>query len=177
MAQGAVSKTIGKVPNKALHSRVSYLYQAATYLAQCQLSSERVESEKTECHQETIGRLLTCGAKHSERPLQNASRLLVANLRSISLKAQMRISPTMKHSICKYCDTMLFPGSTCTSEVENKSKGGHKSWADVLVVRCNSCGRAKRTPLAAPRQKRRPARPLPDPNIKAQEIESQDQEA
>jgi ribonuclease P protein subunit RPR2 len=64
----------------------------------------------------------------------------------------------MKHSICKNCDTMLIDGSTCTNEVENKSKGGKKRWADVLVRKCNTCGLEKRFPIGAERQKRRPHR-------------------
>jgi ribonuclease P protein subunit RPR2 len=61
----------------------------------------------------------------------------------------------MKHSICKNCDTMLTDGSTCSIEVENKSKGGKKPWADVLVRKCNTCGFTRRYPMAAKRQKRK----------------------
>ncbi|RYP05947.1 hypothetical protein DL765_009671 [Monosporascus sp. GIB2] len=64
----------------------------------------------------------------------------------------------MKHTICKYCDTLLVEGDTSTSFVENQSKGGKKPWADVLVVKCNTCGGLKRFPVQAPRQKRRPIR-------------------
>ncbi|RYP86163.1 hypothetical protein DL769_000775 [Monosporascus sp. CRB-8-3] len=64
----------------------------------------------------------------------------------------------MKHTICKYCDTLLVEGHTSTSFVENQSKGGKKPWADVLVVKCNTCGGLKRFPVQAPRQKRRPIR-------------------
>jgi len=38
------------------------------------------------------------------------------------------------------------PGTTCTHRVENKSKGGKKKWADVLVVECQ-CGMVKRFPV------------------------------
>lgn len=64
----------------------------------------------------------------------------------------------MKHSICKYCDSLLIEGETSSSVVENKSKGGQKPWADVLVVKCHTCEGVKRFPAQAPRQKRRPMR-------------------
>jgi ribonuclease P protein subunit RPR2 len=57
---------------------------------------------------------------------------------------------------------MLIYGSTCTNEVENKSKDGKKPWADVLVRRCATCGLEKRFPVAAKRQKRRSQRSLPN---------------
>jgi ribonuclease P protein subunit RPR2 len=148
----------GTVQNKALYSRVSYLYQAATYLAtQQQHSRTSTGSSQTE-----NGKDLNTPDVELERPsgqaLQAASRHLITDLRTVSLKAQLRMSPAMKHSICKNCDTMLIDGSTCTSEVENRSKGGKKPWADVLVRKCNICGFARRFPVAAERQKRRPLR-------------------
>ena len=159
----------GTVPNKILHSRVSYLYQAASYLAAAE--QPHSGSEPTQFEKDTsmatsnspkpemiIGagpRSLTPFSEAAYRP---ASRRLIAELQSVALKGQMRISPTMKHSLCKRCDTMLIDGSTCSNEVENKSKNGKKPWADVLVRRCHTCGLEKRFPVAAKRQKRRPQR-------------------
>lgn len=100
--------------------------------------------------------------------LRPASRRLVSELRDVSLKMQLRMSPAMKHSICKNCNTLLLDGSTCSTEVENKSKDGKKLWADVLVRKCIVCGLAKRFPLAARRQKRRPYR---ERKVEHQEID------
>ncbi|KAI0019889.1 hypothetical protein F4780DRAFT_780013 [Xylariomycetidae sp. FL0641] len=47
---------------------------------------------------------------------------------------------------------------TSSSVVENKSKGGKKPWADVLVITCHTCQGVKRYPVQAARQKRRPVR-------------------
>jgi ribonuclease P protein subunit RPR2 len=166
MAKVKVSKDGGKVPNKALHSRVSYLYQAAAYLAtqQQQHSETAIEPAKNEgsdLQSHDAAGMTEAKMRipfESEAALQPASRRLISDLRAVSLKAQMRMSPTMKLLICKNCDTLLVDGSACTSEVENKSKGGKKPWADILVRRCNTCGVAKRTPMAAERQIRRPRR-------------------
>jgi ribonuclease P protein subunit RPR2 len=158
MAKAKSSNGSGNVPNKALHSRVSYLYQAATYLATHQQHSEAAEEHAKSTNQETSEASLAMGTNGSNAPFQPVSRRLISDLRSVSLKVQMRMSPAMKHSICKNCDTMLINGTTCSSEVENKSAGGKKPWADVLVRRCNTCGAVRRFPLAAQRQKRRPNR-------------------
>jgi ribonuclease P protein subunit RPR2 len=146
-AKAKLSKETGNIPNKILHCRASYLYQAATYLATQKRHSKALASPAT-----TAANNSQLSSKSVFDP---ASRRLVSDLRSISLKAQIRMSPAMKHSICKNCDTMLTDGSTCSIEIENKSKGGKKSWADVLVRKCNICGFTRRYPMAAERQKRK----------------------
>jgi ribonuclease P protein subunit RPR2 len=89
----------------------------------------------------------------------NLSHQVISDMRSVSLKAQIRQSPAIKQTICKYCDAVQIEGKTCHSTVENLSKGGRKPWADVLVTWCDTCGNAKRYPVsAAPRQKRRSLR-------------------
>ncbi|KAI8950442.1 RNAse P Rpr2/Rpp21/SNM1 subunit domain-containing protein [Xylaria longipes] len=138
----AKTKTPGSVPNKHLYSRLSYLHQAAAFLG----------SQVGNTHD-----------SKSEPPAADQSRLklarhLLTDLRATSLKSQIRLSPAVKHSICKFCDTLLIEGETSTSVVENKSKHGKKPWADVLVVKCNACHGVKRFPVQAPRQKRRPQR-------------------
>ncbi|KAM3066736.1 hypothetical protein ACMFMG_011939 [Clarireedia jacksonii] len=153
MAKGQATKGVVKVANKNLYSRVSYLYQAATYLAMREQSDLDKLSTETENRSSTMN-----GEKKHEAPLRPLSRRLLSDLRSVSLKGVMRISPAMKNSICKNCQTLLIDGSTSTAEVENKSKGGKKPWADMLVRKCNTCGLEKRFPVAAERQPRRPHR-------------------
>jgi ribonuclease P protein subunit RPR2 len=153
MAKSQATKGVSKIPNKVLYSRISYLYQAATYLA---------VQEKDSQEQATAGTTSNSLAGEVEAnltgPCQTLSRRLISDLRSVSLKGLMRMSPDMKHSICKNCQTLLMEGTTCTAQVENQSKGGKKPWADVLVRKCNTCGLKKRFPLAAERQARRPRR-------------------
>ncbi|KAI0119557.1 Rpr2-domain-containing protein [Daldinia grandis] len=141
------SKAPGSVPNRPVYSRISYLYQAATYLA----------SQPKDITNDTVatqGKKTLCPS----RSKHGLSRRFITDLRSTSLKSQIRLSPAMKHTICKYCDSLLVEGETSSSSVENKSKGGKKPWADVLVVKCHACKGVKRFPIQAPRQKRRPIR-------------------
>jgi ribonuclease P protein subunit RPR2 len=138
------------VPNKMLYSRMSYIHQAAMYLVTKQQIS--TEGEQT-------GGLEDNGpSKLNTNALEPLARRLISDLRHVSQKGTIRMSPEMKCSTCKYCDTVLIDGSTCSTKIENKSKCGKKPWADILVRKCNTCGFAKRFPVAAERQQRRPHR-------------------
>ncbi|KAI1505005.1 Rpr2-domain-containing protein [Biscogniauxia marginata] len=146
----------GSVPNRPLYSRISFLYQAATYLG-----SHDKQYSSTPTTQPAGNVTATSEEKqHSltNRARQSLSRRFLSDLRSTSLKSQIRLSPAMKHTICKFCDNLLIDGETSNVTVENSSKGGKKPWADVLVVNCTTCGWVKRYPVQATRQKRRPAR-------------------
>ncbi|TRX98397.1 hypothetical protein FHL15_000471 [Xylaria flabelliformis] len=138
----AKTKAAGSVPNKHLYSRLSYLHQAATFLGSQVGNTHHFESESPAADQSRL----------------QLARHLLTDLRATSLKSQIRLSPAMKHTICKFCDTLLIEGETSTSIVENKSKHGKKPWADVLVIKCNACHGVKRFPVQAQRQKRRPQR-------------------
>jgi ribonuclease P protein subunit RPR2 len=155
MAKAKDGKAGANVPNKPAHIRVSYLYQAAAFLAQQQGPKTTSISTSNNSDAPPIG--------SPAQDLQPISRRLVSDLRNVSLKTLIRMSPELKQSICKNCDAFLIEGSTCTSEVENKSRGGKKPWADVLVRKCNTCWHEKRFPLAKTRQKRRPHR---EPKVK-----------
>ena len=176
------AKTQRGPAQKHLYSRISYLYQAATHLArsadqlqvrtdclnieakeqskpdeelQCAVTSSKAVSDLglPKPPTELVNRIHKIHT-HSDRHFGKLShsRQLVVQLRAISLKSQIRLSHAMKHTICKRCDTLLIPGSTCTSYMENNSRGGRKPWADVLVTTCAGCGTAKRFPVGAKRQ-------------------------
>ncbi|KAI1635984.1 Rpr2-domain-containing protein [Biscogniauxia mediterranea] len=147
----------GSVPNRPLYSRISFLYQAATYLGT--RDDQRAPTQTT---QETKNSCTESEEKYSglkgHAAQQALSRRFLTDLRSTSLKSQIRLSPAMKHTICKLCDSLLIEGETSSSTIENRSKGGRKPWADVLVVKCSTCGGVRRYPVQATRQKRRSAR-------------------
>lgn len=154
------------VPHKALHSRLSYLYQAATYLS-AQEKSATALAIPTPPPIPSQAQLKKTGDQDDQsqapaKPLPASSqflpRQLLSDLRTVSLKMQIRLAQGMKHAICKRCDALLVDGSTCATKVENKSKNGKKPWADVLVRTCNNCGCEKRFPVNADRQPRRPNR-------------------
>ncbi|KAF5667971.1 rnase p rpr2 rpp21 subunit [Fusarium heterosporum] len=144
------------VQNRTIYSRASYLYQAASYLA---------KQQSPNC-QDVLSKSSTTGQEHSasaptkneQKALANMSRQAISGLRGVTQKAQIRLSPAMKQTICKYCDTLQIEGDTCTSIIENASKGGRKPWADVLNIKCKTCGNVKRYPVSAPRQKRKALR-------------------
>ncbi|KAI9056118.1 hypothetical protein LZ554_001046 [Drepanopeziza brunnea f. sp. 'monogermtubi'] len=163
MAKVTMAKAkISSVPNKAIYSRVSYLYQAAAYMAAQQEHCKSAEAQTTEGNDHAEPAPVGSSAESLKPLFQGASRRLVAEFRAVSHKVLLRISPAVKHSICKGCDTMLIDGSTCTNEIENRSRGGKKPWADVLVRKCSTCGLAKRFPVAAKRQKRKQHRGIPE---------------
>lgn len=159
------------VPNRPMYSRISFLYQAAAYLAAS--SNEQAQPHSDQKTRDAAGDVDMNDADDKPAPAaQNMSRRLLGQLRATTLKSQIRISPDIKRTICKYCDTLLVQGQTCSSLVENKSKGGKKPWADTLVVKCHTCGREKRFPVNAPRQKRRTLR-APDDLNKAAAVQKE----
>lgn len=151
MGKAKVTKPSLTGPQKAMHSRVSYLYQAATFLA---LQEPHAEDGDKDIELHAAPQLSQNNVSHQEI----MSRQIVTEIRSIIHKAQLRPSQAVKQSICKNCDTLLLDGSTCVTMVENKSKNGKKPWADVLLRRCTICEKETRIPLAAPRQKRKTLR-------------------
>ncbi|KAI3396327.1 hypothetical protein diail_12293 [Diaporthe ilicicola] len=159
-------KKVAGVPNKPSYCRLSFMYQAASLLAVAakpsQASSNQpAQDAKFDVRFDDNGDKPDSNTKRIDRTAartHNMSHRLLSDFRSVSLKSQIRVSPDMKRTICKFCDTLLIEGQTCTSTVENTSKGGRKPWADVLVVKCHTCQRAKRFPVNAPRQQRRPLR-------------------
>ncbi|MCJ1240063.1 hypothetical protein MMC14_008063 [Varicellaria rhodocarpa] len=77
---------------------------------------------------------------------------LSSHLRTVAMKGQVHLSPTMKQSICKRCQSILIPGLTMSSHIENRSKNGQKPWADIQVKTCYSCGTTQRSPTRMRRQ-------------------------
>lgn len=167
-------KKVPGVPNKSSYCRLSFMYQAATFLAAVspnrdqpsdQAASQQVDPDtRMQTDGEDVGHSDADKKRRASKQTRNMSHRLLADLRSVSLKSQIRVSPAMKRTICKFCDTLLVEGQTCTSAVENTSKGGRKPWADVLVMTCHTCHHAKRFPVNAPRQPRRPFRIAKEPS-------------
>ncbi|KAL2122094.1 hypothetical protein VTJ04DRAFT_2549 [Mycothermus thermophilus] len=152
----AKAKGSNAVQNRAIYSRLSFLQQAAVMLSTMSSSSESPEDGSTSSNQPSSG-AANPDARVS-KSLEALSRRLTTDLRAVSLKTRIRLQPAVKHTICKFCDSVLIEGQSCTSEVENKSKGGRKPWADVLVRRCHTCGRERRYPVSARRPRRKTER-------------------
>ena len=169
MGKAKSQKSSAAVTQKHLHSRISFLYQSASYLSAVSQVARQLPEKNTKCTSDkerkedgTDGQYSSSAesirasqsSSTSTAAPANQSRHLVSQLRSISLKSQIRLSQEVKRSICKHCDTLLVPGRTCTERIENSSKDQKKPWADVLVRSCDACGTVKRFPIGATRQKR-----------------------
>ncbi|RCK62834.1 Ribonuclease P protein subunit RPR2 [Candida viswanathii] len=68
------------------------------------------------------------------------------NLDLIAKKTVTKVSPHLKRSICKKCNTLLIPGLTVTIYIENLSREKLQH-CDVLVNKCSNCGECKRFPV------------------------------
>ncbi|KAK1252645.1 hypothetical protein MKX08_003832 [Trichoderma sp. CBMAI-0020] len=155
------------IQNRHIYSRASYLYQAASYLANCAHYTKRTpktengnvqdDTRKDEQSVAADGNGFT-HSKQERKAIINLSHQVISDMRSVSLKAQIRQGPSIKQTVCRYCDAVQIEGKTCHSTVENRSKGGRKPWADILVTRCDTCGNVKRYPISTPRQKRKALR-------------------
>ena len=177
----ANKKTAMGPSQKHLYSRISFLHQAASYLSSvtddvqakkaiCMNGDQAEMNEKT-ASTGTAGNLEHQASHSSKEPGEAnptssirkpsspaLSRLYASQSRAIARKATIRLTPDMKHSICKICDTILLPGTTSSTFVENLSRHGRKPWADMLVIKCNACGAVKRFPIGAKRQRRKTER-------------------
>ncbi len=146
MAKAKSSKGDGpNVPHKHLYSRLSFLHQAATFLA-ARDSIQPVTEKRDHEEPNTASRSSPLEQKPAAPSSREATRLL-SHLRGVSRKSQIRIASDVKHSICKRCDGILLPGETSSAVVTNSSRNGRKPWADVLELRCEYCGTAKRFPV------------------------------
>ncbi|KAJ0301344.1 hypothetical protein COL5a_009207 [Colletotrichum fioriniae] len=143
------------LPNRHAYTRVSYLHQAASYLATVQIPDADSPSNSSSRSEEDA-QLARIEKLRSTN--EKVARRFISDIRAVSLKAQIRPSPSVKQMMCKFCNSLLVEGQSCTTTVENLSKGGKKPWADVMVTKCNTCDNVKRFPVNAPRQKRRPFR-------------------
>lgn len=174
-------------PSKAqkhLHSRVSYLYRAASYLAGLSIEkqveeqdipkqavSKPIESQGIRRNQEERSSSsptnVEIQAKDSAidpiKQTENLStayneasvRLMLSHVKGISRKSLLRLPSSMKHSICKRCHVLLIHGRNSTQRIENRSRGGKKPWANVLVITCNACGTVRHFPVGAKRPRKR----------------------
>ncbi|KAJ5965056.1 uncharacterized protein N7479_004932 [Penicillium vulpinum] len=164
MAKAKGKKEVKNSKNSQSHirARLDYLHQAATYF---QGKSTLAKSQNAQVHNnehnsvasdvspgknghtvDTNQQICSVNQQKTQKPLRNLSRVCVSHLRAVAMKTQIRLPVTLKRSVCKRCDTILAPGVTCLHEIRNESHGGKKPWADVLVVRCLSCGTEKRFP-------------------------------
>lgn len=186
-------KSKGGVANKHLHARIAYLQQAASYLtlqgkehqirgANAPQSTLTAPDDQTQ-HQNQppivdTRNAVNEAATHEQSPQQHSLRSgvelpetgglpihLATHLRQVALKSQIRLRTDVKHSICKRCSSVLVEGQTSNKRIENKSKGGKKPHADVLVISCKVCGAEKRFPVGAKRQKRKGERKQPDSGV------------
>lgn len=149
-------KGSGSVPQKHLHSRLSYLYQASIYLDNAkqkpalpeETTQERLQDTKIQPAPEPQSPTteVTLSTPTATPTPSLESQYLLTSLRSISQRAQIRISPSIKRTICRRCNVLLSPPYG-TVQVENLSRGGRKAHADVLLVICGRCGAEKRYPV------------------------------
>jgi ribonuclease P protein subunit RPR2 len=147
------------IPNKHLHARSTFLYQAATFLTLQTATQDDItldDAQDKESHPHGAPKT----QRHSPLALE-----LGSDLQQVSRKGQLRLAVDLKRSMCKSCNTVLIPGRTVLQTIENPSKDGKKPWADVLVVACLVCGGKKRFPVGATKQlkkaKRRAAHTMP----------------
>ncbi|KAF3354769.1 hypothetical protein VDGD_01779 [Verticillium dahliae] len=147
----AKKKPSENVQNRQQYTRINYLHQAAAYLAV--QNAAKTSAQGFDKHSPSA---MTEDAKNPGH--ENVARRLVADISAVSKKVVIRPTPAMRRTVCKACDAFLIEGHNCTTTIENLSKQGRKPWADVMVMKCHTCGHAKRFPVNCPRQKRRALR-------------------
>lgn len=150
MTKEKKSKTTS-LPQKNIHLRLAFLHQAASHLADKSRSDTLTTTEASKNSTlEPIARSETSVAQ---------PRYLINQLKGVSRKSVIRLDRNIKRSICKRCDELLLDGKSSSKQIENRSASRRsKPWADVLVVKCETCGTSKRFPVGASQLVQKPAR-------------------
>lgn len=74
------------------------------------------------------------------------SRALARNMDLVSKKTVLKLTPALKRTLCKGCNSFLIPGISVAVSVQNKSvKQDERN--DVLVHTCTKCGTVRRFPV------------------------------
>lgn len=84
---------------------------------------------------------MVTSASHKSEPL---SRFYGSTMKCVARKNVLRLSPTVKRSICKKCYRVL-NSQSCSTRMVNESKA-NDSHNDILQVKCK-CGWIKRYPV------------------------------
>ncbi|KAJ3442905.1 ribonuclease p protein subunit p21 [Anaeramoeba flamelloides] len=104
-------------PNKDDFLRMNFLYQA----------SQIVVQPKSDHKPNTT----------LDRHNLNLSRFYIQQMKKVAQKKVLRISPEVKQTFCKGCNTLLIPGMSSTQRVRSKRQ-------QHVVIRCLVCGLTKR---------------------------------
>ncbi|CAI7574442.1 unnamed protein product [Penicillium viridicatum] len=142
-AKGKKETKNSKNSQSHIRARLDYLHQAAAYF---QDKSTLAEGQIGKVHNNEH----TSVAGHID-PEDNG-HTVDAQLHVCSVNQKKTQEPL--RNLSRRCDTILIPGVTCSHETKNASRGGKKPWANVLVVRCLSCGTEKRFPQTEKRGKK-----------------------
>ncbi|KAF8310059.1 RNAse P Rpr2/Rpp21/SNM1 subunit domain-containing protein [Cantharellus anzutake] len=109
---GPQSQTLS-IPNKELIQRMSFLYQSTVYLGALSNATPPTSPSK-------------------RRSFSNLARNQASILRSIGAKAQIRMDPAVKRSMCKSCNSILIPGSTCSTRIKSSPIHGNRRTTTCL---------------------------------------------
>ncbi|KAK2765051.1 hypothetical protein FQN54_008750 [Arachnomyces sp. PD_36] len=160
MAKAKSQKGSAGAAQSHLRARITYLHKASAYILSVSSTTTQRTQESSSGDGQSKEQNDSSGDganPHTTSPTVQTARLprqYLSQIRGVSLKSQLRLPQDIKRSACRRCDILLIPGSTCTEEIENQSRGKKKPWADVRVVRCTSCGTTKRFPQASKRSSR-----------------------
>lgn len=160
------SKETKGVANRHLYSRISYLHQAAQYLANASNNVSMIGATQKDAlppqlndqptssnNSKTLSAGYSLPGRESDRgQTSNQALRLSSHLLAVCRRAKVKASCDLKRCICKSCNELLVPGKTAIIRMENKSKGSRKPWADVLVAKCQRCGLERRYPVGQERQ-------------------------
>ncbi|OJJ43080.1 hypothetical protein ASPZODRAFT_19778 [Penicilliopsis zonata CBS 506.65] len=150
-----------------IRARLEYLHKAAAYLQGAAVSPNLPTTESSSNEQEGNQTLQASPStnlqpsqtnalnrKIAKSPLVHLSQQYISHMRGVSLKTQLRLPIPVKRSFCKRCGMILTSGVNSVQELRNESKNSKKPWANVLVIRCMTCGTEKRFPQTPNRGKK-----------------------
>ncbi|KAJ7594545.1 RNAse P Rpr2/Rpp21/SNM1 subunit domain-containing protein [Mycena floridula] len=122
------------VTNREILQRLSFTYQASAYLNSIPVST------------------VTDGSRKRKRTTaHNLSKRYIDSMKIVGQKTTVKMDPSIKRTLCKGCNVVLMPGSTCTVRVKSKilslsttrdknSSTESSSHGHIMSYTCTSCG-------------------------------------
>ncbi|KAJ2746914.1 Ribonuclease P protein subunit p21 [Coemansia sp. BCRC 34301] len=130
----------GGLPNREAFERMNFLLQSSQFFAALPIAvssepaaatAKKKESDGPETRDSSSGATL-------QTTMMPLARLYAKDMKLVSRKCVLRMSPHIKRGICKVCQSPLLPGISSTTRVKGQKRSRR------VITTCQYCGNQTR---------------------------------